>query len=64
MVGVSKRSEKDPNKESEPDNTDMRSRLRPTIVKMKKTRLNGPIKKIGRGITRSTQVKEFFKVFQ
>jgi hypothetical protein len=65
MVGVSKRAEKELNKESEDDAADMKSRLRPTVVNMKKTRLNDPRKAPGKGITRSTaQVKEVLKVFQ
>ncbi len=65
MVGVSKRNEKDLNKEIESDPVDMRSRLRPTIVNMKKTKLTGPRKAFGKGVTRSTQaqVKEPLKVF-
>ena len=65
MVGVSKRAEKELNKETEPDPADMRSRLRPTIVDMKKTRLNSKLKVFGRGVARSThsQVKVPLKVF-
>ncbi len=62
MVGVSKRAEKDLNKEVVSDPVDMRSRLRPTIVDMKKTRLSGPSKAFGRGVTRSTQAQVPLKV--
>jgi hypothetical protein len=62
MVAVSKRAEKEPNKEIESDPVDMRSRLRPTIVDMKKNRVKSSLKPL-KGVTRNqAQVKEPLKV--